>query len=340
MTTLYLGSIPQLDRNYNHVMNFDNATQRRNYVVGKCQEQKSQNIQNHPSLTSVTIPIPPQDGYLYDYLMIQGKYVSDDLFFFITNFEQASPSSTTFHLELDVWMTYHLKMNIESAFVERCHVDRWKANGFPTTETTPEGIEGNYELKERTPTNANPRDGLYIYYSGTPLGETKTGGGGGGGGSLPSPSNTDTTDEDGNGWFFPVDGIISATHPNYPDGSYHGALDIAGNVSEPIYPPKAGMTVYQVGYAPTSYGNYVILYDSDSETRHYLAHMMSAPLVSQGQTVYHDTILGNVGSSGNSTGPHLHWEIRTKRSNYTYGSSIHPSVGTQVGDTVKRGVNP
>ena len=259
MTTLYLGSIPQLDRNYNHVMNFDNATQRRNYVIGKCQTQKSQNIQNHPSLTSVTIPIPPQDGYLYDYLMIQGNYVSDDLFFFITNFEQASPSSTTFHLELDVWMTYHLKMNIESAFVERCHVNRWKSNGYPTAETTPEGIEGNYELKERTPTNANPREGMYIYYSGTPLGETKPGGGGGGGGSLPSPSNTDTTDEDGNGWFFPVDGIISATHPNYPDGSYHGGLDIAGNVSEPIYPPKSGMTVYQVGYAPTTYGHYVVL---------------------------------------------------------------------------------
>ena len=145
----------------------------------------------------------------------------------------------------------------------------------------------------------------------------------------------DCIDGKGNKWLFPVGGRISSIYPNYPDGTYHGAIDIAGNQLEPIYPPEDGFTVYRSGWNTGGYGNLCILYHEKTGTYHYFAHQNELPLVSEGQKVNHTDCIGYVGTTGNSTGPHLHWEIRDS----DLSTKINPceSPTLSVGMTITRG---
>lgn len=147
--------------------------------------------------------------------------------------------------------------------------------------------------------------------------------------------NTSTTDAKGNTWMFPVTGQVSATFPSYPDGTLHTGIDIAGNNGREIYAPGSGV-VMAINSSSTGYGNHVIL-SMDNGTRHYLGHMSSFnPSLQVGDRVNTSTIVGYVGSTGNSTGPHLHWEIRVSPYAYDMESCINPSPSTRVGDIIKK----
>ena len=145
----------------------------------------------------------------------------------------------------------------------------------------------------------------------------------------------DCMDSKGNKWLFPVGGVISSIYPNYPDGTYHGAIDIAGNHLEPIYPPEDGFTVYRSGWNTGGYGNLCILHHTATDTYHYFAHQNELPLVSEGQTVNHTDCIGYVGSTGNSSGPHLHWEIRDSDLSTKINPCANPTLS--VGMTITRG---
>lgn len=96
--------------------------------------------------------------------------------------------------------------------------------------------------------------------------------------------------------------------------STHTGLDIATSAGTGIRPITAG-TVSYVGYKG-SYGNLIII-DHGNGVQSYYAHC-SALYVSVGQPVDSGTTIGAVGSTGNSTGPHLHLEIRLN------GSPVNP----------------
>lgn len=145
----------------------------------------------------------------------------------------------------------------------------------------------------------------------------------------------DCVDGKGNKWLFPVGGRISSVYPNYPDGTYHGAIDIAGNNLEPIYPPEDGFTVYSSGWNTGGYGNLCILHHTATDTYHYFAHQNELPLVSVGQTINHTDCIGYVGTTGNSTGPHLHWEIRDSDLSTKINPCASPTLS--VGMTITRG---
>ena len=145
----------------------------------------------------------------------------------------------------------------------------------------------------------------------------------------------DCIDGKGNKWLFPVGGRISSVYPNYPDGTYHGAIDIAGNKLEPIYPPEDGFTVYRSGWNTGGYGNLCILYHAKTNTYHYFAHQNELPLVSEGQKVNHTDCIGYVGTTGNSTGYHLHWEIRDGDLSTKINPCANPTLS--VGMTITRG---
>lgn len=145
----------------------------------------------------------------------------------------------------------------------------------------------------------------------------------------------DCVDGKGNKWLFPVGGVISSIYPNYPDGTYHGAIDIAGNHLQPIYPPEDGFTVYRSGWNTGGYGNLCILHHTATDTYHYFAHQNELPLVSEGQTVNHTDCIGYVGSTGNSSGPHLHWEIRDSDLSTKINPCANPTLS--VGMTITRG---
>ena len=145
----------------------------------------------------------------------------------------------------------------------------------------------------------------------------------------------DCIDELGNKWLFPTSGVISSLYPNYPDGTYHGAIDIAGNKDYPIYPPADGCTVHQAKWNTGGYGNLCVLYHNETDTYHYLAHQRELPLVSEGQVVDKNTLIGYVGTTGNSTGYHLHWEIRKGDMTTKINPCANPTLA--LGDTITRG---
>lgn len=105
----------------------------------------------------------------------------------------------------------------------------------------------------------------------------------------------------------------------------HGALDIAAagvhyiiaaKSGKVIYPKPGDKIDYGVGSINTKgYGNYVILEHDDGNYTIY-GHMLanSIPVVA-GQKVSQGQIIGQMGSSGNSTGQHLHFEIRALSNN-------------------------
>ena len=106
----------------------------------------------------------------------------------------------------------------------------------------------------------------------------------------------------------PVDGgYISSYYGEDRVNSYHKGLDIAENLGEDIIASFEGKVIY-AGYNDGGYGNLVIVQHSD-DMKTYYAHL-SEIYVSLNQEVKKGEIIGAVGSTGYSTGPHLHFELR------------------------------
>jgi murein DD-endopeptidase MepM/ murein hydrolase activator NlpD len=108
----------------------------------------------------------------------------------------------------------------------------------------------------------------------------------------------------GLGFTWPVHGIISQFA-----SWYHMALDIATNYGTPVVSAQNGVvTEVNVGGWDSGYGTSVYVTNGDVVT-HY-AHF-SGVNVSAGQTVTAgSTVLGWIGMTGRTTGPHLHFEVR------------------------------
>lgn len=88
--------------------------------------------------------------------------------------------------------------------------------------------------------------------------------------------------------------------------SQHMALDIAAPIGTPVYAADGGKVVWS-GWDNTGYG-YMIIIDHGNGLRTRYAHH-SYLNVSYGDYVNRGALIGRVGSTGNSTGPHLHFEV-------------------------------
>jgi len=88
----------------------------------------------------------------------------------------------------------------------------------------------------------------------------------------------------------------------------HRALDIAAPVGSPIYAADGGFVTF-VGWTDVGYGNLVRVDHGNGYSTWY-AHM-NAFNVTLGQAIRRGDVIGYVGSTGRSSGPHLHFEIRT-----------------------------
>lgn len=123
------------------------------------------------------------------------------------------------------------------------------------------------------------------------------------------------------GYYWPTPSITYITsvfgwrvHPIFGTDKYHAGVDVAAYAGTAIGAAAAG-TVAIAEYS-SSYGYYVVVYHNDGNSSLY-AHM-SSMAVSVGQSVSRGQTLGYVGSTGWSTGPHLHFEIRVN------GSCVDP----------------
>ena len=97
-----------------------------------------------------------------------------------------------------------------------------------------------------------------------------------------------------------------------PFRSYHRGTDIANSLGTPILAADAGRVVV-AGWTNVGYGNHVII-DHENGYLTLYAHMSSISVVT-GQKVARGAQIGQMGSTGRSTGSHLHFEIRTAGGN-------------------------
>ncbi|MGW7331506.1 M23 family metallopeptidase [Streptomyces sp. NPDC054840] len=122
------------------------------------------------------------------------------------------------------------------------------------------------------------------------------------------------------GFVAPVGGGISTQYKvagSMWSSGYHTGVDFIASSGTTVKAVGAG-TVVSAGWSG-SYGNEVVIRHADGMYSQY-AHL-SQLSVSSGQSVTAGQAIGLSGSTGNSTGPHLHFEIRTTPS---YGSDMDP----------------
>ena len=109
-------------------------------------------------------------------------------------------------------------------------------------------------------------------------------------------------------------GSITATM-YYSSGKYHGAVDFGVSVGTPVYAAADGIVVTSTWGGSDSYGYYI-------KIKHYnglytlYAHGSSL-VVSVGQEVKQGQLIMYSGNTGNSTGPHLHFEVRVSPGGYS-----------------------
>ncbi|WP_432112877.1 peptidoglycan DD-metalloendopeptidase family protein [Streptomyces sp. S1] len=139
--------------------------------------------------------------------------------------------------------------------------------------------------------------------------------------------DTPTTPAPSASYVLPVKGIIGDSLIVGSGGSMsrsaggHSGLDITAPSGTPVLAAASGRVV-AINAAGASYGNHVVLEHSGGIYTLY-AHL-SASSVSTGQQVSAGQKVGLVGSTGNSTGPHLHFEVRTHPTAFSSSIFLNP----------------
>jgi murein DD-endopeptidase MepM/ murein hydrolase activator NlpD len=95
---------------------------------------------------------------------------------------------------------------------------------------------------------------------------------------------------------------------DYSPETNHFGIDIAGQMGNPIFAADNGVVVY-AGWNDYGYGEMIVI-DHGSGWQTLYAHL-SQVNVSCGQEVMKGDVIGLMGSTGKSTGPHLHFEMRS-----------------------------
>lgn len=117
-------------------------------------------------------------------------------------------------------------------------------------------------------------------------------------------------------WYWPLPGIYKLSSlfgarkdPFTGKASNHTGTDIPASSGTKIYAAQGGVVTTVGTNKNHSYGYYVIISHGNGISTLY-AHMKSVALVKEGETVKKGQVIGYVGSTGRSTGPHLHFEFR------------------------------
>ena len=103
-------------------------------------------------------------------------------------------------------------------------------------------------------------------------------------------------------WFEP-----SITYNGVRYKHFHTGIDVSASSGTPIRAAADGQVI-ATGFSSWGYGRHVII--SHNPTLATLYAHMSKLAVAQGDVVRQGQIIGYEGSTGNSTGPHLHFEVR------------------------------
>ncbi len=141
--------------------------------------------------------------------------------------------------------------------------------------------------------------------------------------TLPTGGGKISYDKDGIAWVVPCSykRVSSAygprEHPVYGGNRFHYGVDLAAPCPTKIYATRAGVVTIATTYESASAGYYVTIDHLDGYVSTYM-HMCCRPEVKVGDVVTAGQVIGCVGSTGASTGNHLHFGI------YKDGSSVNP----------------
>lgn len=144
----------------------------------------------------------------------------------------------------------------------------------------------------------------------------------------PSSSGGGSNTVDGITWLLPINYTRFSSpfgyrvHPVYGDWRFHYGVDLAAPQGTPIYASRSGqvtVTSYEAGGA----GYYVSINHMDGFSTRYLH--MTHYIVSPGQYVTAGQVIGYCGSTGASTGPHLHFSV------YYNGVAVNPAKYINIG---------
>lgn len=127
-----------------------------------------------------------------------------------------------------------------------------------------------------------------------------------------SKVDTSTIQPDNGTYLWPCASRTVSSGYGYRWGSMHRGIDISAPAGTAIYASRSGVVVVSMmGYSGSGFGGYgnVIMIQHDDGTYTMYAHCASR-YVSVGETVQQGQVIAGVGSTGNSTGNHLHFEIR------------------------------
>ena len=127
----------------------------------------------------------------------------------------------------------------------------------------------------------------------------------------------------GSGYFMkPVSGGSISTNGYYSTGKFHGAIDYAISSGSPVYAAAAGVVMITDNLT-SSYGTYVVIRHANGMQSYYGHGTRGSICVSPGQIVKKGQQIMLSGSTGNSSGPHLHFELRTAPYSYKYSAKAY-----------------
>jgi len=135
-------------------------------------------------------------------------------------------------------------------------------------------------------------------------------------------------------WQNPTSGIVTNGFGCVPGagigGDAHDAADIANGSGTEVYAAADGVVV-RSGWAG-GYGNSLVIKHTFGSRRVYstYGHMKTAPVVTVGQAVSKGDLVGYMGTTGNSTGVHLHFSLADESWEYTRNSNCNPNYGASV----------
>lgn len=127
----------------------------------------------------------------------------------------------------------------------------------------------------------------------------------------------------GSGYFIrPVSGGYISARAYYSRGKFHGALDYAVSVGTTVVAAADGV-VMSTANLSTSYGTYVVIRHANGLQTYYCHGTYGSITVKPGQKVSQGEKIMLSGNTGNSEGPHLHFEVRKSPYNYSYSAKAY-----------------
>lgn len=136
-------------------------------------------------------------------------------------------------------------------------------------------------------------------------------------------SNSGGNTSSGSGYFIrPVSGGSISTNGYYSSGKFHGAIDYAIPTGSTVMAAADGV-VMSTADLTSSYGTNVVIRHANGTQTYYGHGTRGSICVKPGQIVKQGEKIMLSGSTGNSTGPHLHFEVRVSPYSYKYSATAY-----------------